>query len=72
MNLIFQTFLCHFVLVFFYDIVIYNIPSKLHVTHMYHVLQLLFEHQLFLKRSKYDFGVLEVEYLGHIISNDGV
>jgi hypothetical protein len=36
------------------------------------VLPLLSNHQLFLKRSKYAFGVLEVEYLGHIGSNDSV
>jgi hypothetical protein len=36
------------------------------------VLELLSNHQLFLKRSKCAFGVPEVEYLGHIFSNDGV
>jgi hypothetical protein len=36
------------------------------------VLQLLVNHQLFLKRSKCAFGVSKVEYLGHIVSHDGV
>jgi hypothetical protein len=36
------------------------------------VLQLLFTHQLFIKWSECAFGVFEVEYLGHIVSHDGV
>jgi hypothetical protein len=72
MNHIFQPFLCHFVLVFFYDILIYNKTWQAHVTHVDQVLQLLSHHQLFLKRSKCAFGVSEVEYLGHIVSKDGV
>jgi hypothetical protein len=36
------------------------------------VLHLLSQHQLFLKQSKCSFGALEVEYLGHIVSKDGV
>eukprot|EP00253_Pinus_taeda_P019131 PITA_19131 len=36
------------------------------------VLQLLEEKQLYAKRSKSFFGVQEVEYLGHIVSHEGV
>eukprot|EP00253_Pinus_taeda_P019904 PITA_19904 len=36
------------------------------------VLQLLEEKQLYAKRSKCFFGVQEVEYLGHIVSHEGV
>eukprot|EP00253_Pinus_taeda_P027090 PITA_27090 len=36
------------------------------------VLQLLEEKQLYAKRSKCFFGVQEVEYLGHILSDEGV
>jgi hypothetical protein len=36
------------------------------------VLHLLSQHQLFLKQSKCAFGALEVEYLGHLVGNDGV
>jgi hypothetical protein len=36
------------------------------------VLHLLSQHQLFLKRSKCDFGASEVEYLGHLVGKDGV
>jgi hypothetical protein len=36
------------------------------------VLQLLKEKQLYAKTSKCFFGVKEVEYLGHIVSHEGV
>jgi hypothetical protein len=36
------------------------------------VLQLLKEKQLYAKPSKCFFGVKEVEYLGHIVSHEGV
>jgi len=36
------------------------------------VLKLLKEQQLYAKPSKYAFGVQEVEYLGHIVSREGV
>jgi hypothetical protein len=35
-------------------------------------LQLLVDHQHFLKRSKFSYGVPEVKYLGHIVSHNGV
>eukprot|EP00253_Pinus_taeda_P017041 PITA_17041 len=54
-----------------------NAPStfqvwKDHVEHVDRVLQLLEEKQLYAKRSKFFFGVQELEYLGHIVSHEGV
>jgi len=72
MNSIFKPFLRKFVLVFFDDILIYNKSWKDHVEHVDRVLQLLEEKQLYAKRSKCFFGVQEVEYLGHIVSHEGV
>eukprot|EP00253_Pinus_taeda_P028905 PITA_28905 len=72
MNLIFKPFLRKFVLVFFDDILIYNKSWEDHVEHVDRVLQLLKEKQLYAKRSKCFFGVQEVEYLGHIVSHEGV
>ena len=72
MNSIFKPFLRKFVLVFFDDILIYSKSWKDHVEHVDRVLQLLKEKQLYEKRSKCFFGVQEVEYLGHIISHEGV
>eukprot|EP00253_Pinus_taeda_P009461 PITA_09461 len=40
--------------------------------HVDRVLQLLEEKHLYAKRSKCFFGVQEVEYLGHIVSHEGV
>jgi hypothetical protein len=43
-----------------------------HVQHVDKVIQLLKEKKLYAKPSKCFFGVKEVEYLGHIISHEGV
>jgi len=72
MNSIFKPFLRKFVLVFFDDILIYNKSWKDHVQHVYMVLKLLEEKQLYAKMSKCFFGIQEVEYLGHIVSHEGV
>ena len=72
MNSIFNPFLRKFVLVFFYDILIYCKYWEEHVQHVDKVLQLLKEQQLYEKPSKCLFGVKEVEYLGHIVSHEGV
>jgi hypothetical protein len=72
MNSIFNPFLQKFVLVFFDDILIYSKSWEDHVRHVDKVLQLLKEQQLYAKPSKCFFGVKEVEYLGHIVSHEGV
>jgi hypothetical protein len=72
MNSIFKPFLQKFVSVFFDDILIYSKSWEDHVQHVDKVLQLLKEQQLYAKPSKCFFGVKEVEYLGHIVSHEGV
>ena len=59
-------------LVFFDGILIYNKYWEDHVQHIDRVLQLLEEKQLYAKPSQCAFGVQEVEYLGHIVSHEGV
>jgi hypothetical protein len=72
MNHVFRPFLCHFVLVFFDDILIYRKTWIDHLTHVDQVLRLFSQNQLFLKQSKCAFGASEVEYLGHLVGKDGV
>eukprot|EP00253_Pinus_taeda_P007411 PITA_07411 len=72
MNSIFKPFLRKFVLVFFDDILIYSKSWKDHVEQVHRVLKLLEEKRLYAKSSKCFFGVQEVEYLGHIVSHEGV
>jgi hypothetical protein len=72
MNYIFNPFLQKILLVFFDDILIYSKSWEDHVWHVHNVLQLLKEKQLYEKPSKCFFGVKEVEYLGHIVSHEGV
>ena len=71
MNSIFKKFLRNFVLNFFDDILIYSKIWEEHLQHVDQPLQLLEDHQLYAKPSKCDFG-LKVEYLGHIVSHEGV
>ena len=53
-------------------ILIYNKSWKHRVQHVDRVLKILEEKQLYAKTSKFFFGVEEVEYLGHIVSHEGV
>jgi hypothetical protein len=72
MNELFHPYLRKFVLVFFDDILIYSKTWTKHLKHLEQVLSLLEENQFYAKRSKCTFGKDEVEYLGHIISKEGV
>ena len=72
MNDVFKPFLRKFVLVFFDDILVYNRDMATNVVYLRSVLQVLLDHKLFAKRSKYTFACSKVDYLGHIISGHGV
>jgi len=65
-----KPFLRKFVLVFFDDILIYNKSWKDHVDHVDRLLKR--GKTIISKTSKCFFGVQEVEYLGHIVSHEGV
>ncbi|KAI5343165.1 hypothetical protein L3X38_011041 [Prunus dulcis] len=72
MNEIFRNCLRKFVLVFFDDILVYSTSWSDHLRHLHTVLEILEHHQLFVKMTKCAFGVSTIEYLGHIVSRQGV
>ena len=72
MNELFKPYFRKFVLVFFYDILIYSANLQDHLQHARLVPQVLLENQLYAKERKCSFGVQEVEYLRHIVSAAGV
>nr|CAD1840652.1 unnamed protein product [Ananas comosus var. bracteatus] len=72
MNTVFAPYLRKFVFVFFDDILIYSENLQDHVRHLTLVLEELRKNQLFAKRSTCTFGQQRVEYLGHIITEEGV
>jgi hypothetical protein len=51
---------------------VYSTTLDLHSQHLTQVLQMLKDHQLSAKQSKRVFGVQTIEYLGHVISAQGV
>jgi hypothetical protein len=70
MNDVLRPFLRRFVLVFFYDILIFSPSWAEHLQHVRAILTKLREHQLFMKK-KCSFGCSEVAYLSHVISAAG-
>ena len=72
MNDVFRPYLRRFTLVFFDEIHVFSPTLELHLRHLRSVLELLQQLQLYAKKRKCAFGCSEVEYLGHIISGQGV
>jgi hypothetical protein len=72
MNDVLQDSIRVFVLVFFNDILIFSDSWSSHLQHVRMILQRLQEHGLAVKRSKCSFGATSVQYLGHVISDQGV
>jgi hypothetical protein len=72
MNSILEAFLQKFVIVFMDDILIYSSSMEDHVQHLRQVFTVLRTHQFYVKLSKCAFAQHELEYLGHIISSEGV
>ena len=72
MNHISNPYLRKFILVVFYDILIYSPSLDQHLSHLETVFNILRSNQLFVKRSKFTFAERKVEYLDHIITGEGV
>lgn len=60
------------VVVFMDDILVFNTTLEGHISQLRAVLQLLRDNNMVLKRSKCEFARNKVEYLGHVISAEGV
>ena len=72
MHRVFQPYLEKFVVVFVDDILIYSQSEWEHEYHLRIILQLLRDHQLYTKFSKCEFWLIEVRFLGHVVSASGV
>ena len=71
-NRVFLNYLDSFVIVLIDDIVVHSKNEGDHMGHLRVVLQTLKEHQLYAKYSKCEFWLRSVNFLGHIISSEGV
>jgi hypothetical protein len=72
MNKVFMEYLDKFVVVFIDDILVFSKTKEEHAEHLMLVLQKLREHQLYAKRSKCEFWLKEVSFLGLVVSNGGI
>ena len=72
MHRVFQPYLDKFVVVFVDNILIYSQFEEEHEGRLRIVLQALREHQLYAKFSKCKFWLIEVRFLGHVMSVSGV
>ena len=59
-------------MVFFDNILIYSNTLEEHLQHIEQALDILEAHQFYIKPSKCAFAHEGVEYLGHIVSGEGV
>ena len=72
MNSIFSQYLDKFVVVFIDDILVYSKTEEEHDEHLRILLQTLRKHKLYAKFDKCDFYQKEIQYLGHVISAEGI
>jgi hypothetical protein len=72
MNSVFMPELDKFVVVFIDDILIYSKNEEEHAQHLRIVLTCLREHQLYAKFSKCAFWLEEIQFLGHVLSANGI
>ncbi|XP_072078172.1 uncharacterized protein [Arachis hypogaea] len=72
MNRIFRPYLDSFVVVFIDDILIFSKTEEEHREHLRVILGTLREKKLYAKLSKCEFWMKEVQFLGHMISGNGI
>ena len=72
MNTVLSNYLDKFVVFFIDDILIYSKTKEEHDEHLRIILQVLREHKLYAKLSKCEFFKDKIQYLGHVISKEGI
>ena len=72
MNRVFHEYLDSFVLVFNDEILIYSKTKEEHEQHLRLTLQILREHQLYVKYTKCELLLRSVTFLGHVVSDQCV
>ena len=72
LNGVFKNYLDKFVIVFLDDILIYSKSEEEHEEHLRIALQVLRDNQLYVKLSKCLFYQRQIQYLGHVISEEGI
>nr|GEZ16926.1 putative reverse transcriptase domain-containing protein [Tanacetum cinerariifolium] len=72
MNRVCKLYLDRFVIVFIDDILIYSKNRKEHEGYLKLIMKLLKEEELYAKFSKCEFWLSKVQFLGHVIDNEGI
>ncbi|GJS18562.1 putative nucleotidyltransferase, ribonuclease H [Tanacetum coccineum] len=72
MNRVCRPYLDKFMIVFINDILIYSKTRKEHVEHLRLVLELLKKEKLYAKFSMCELCLKEVQFLGHVINDNGI
>ena len=72
MNNILMPYLGQFVLVYLDDICIYSKSEEEHLEHVAKVLSLLEASELIARSKKCTFGVHEMDFLGHVVTDEGL
>ncbi|KAI3492741.1 hypothetical protein L1887_42593 [Cichorium endivia] len=72
MNRVCRPYLDKFVIVFIDDILIYSRSKEEHSQHLRQVLETLRAEKLYAKFSKCEFWIRKVDFLGHVVSKEGI
>ncbi|GKB89085.1 reverse transcriptase domain-containing protein [Tanacetum coccineum] len=72
MNRVCKPYLDKFVIIFIDDILVYSKSKDEHEVHLRLVLELLKKEELYAKFSKCEFWLQEVQFLGHVVNQNGI